>query len=141
MKGYDTGKKISGIKRHLAVDTEGLPHGIHVTTADVTDRQGAIELVVRYHDRLSAVLKLVVDGAYSGPKFAKTMKQLLGAVVEVTKRSELHQFKVMPKRWVVERSYGWLEKQRRLWKNCERNLETSKQMVVLSFVAILLRRF
>jgi transposase len=139
-KGFDGGKLISGIKRHLGVDTEGLPHAIYVTTANVTDRAGALEMVWRYQRQLSRVHKLVVDGGYSGPGFAAAIEGLLGAVVEVAKRSELHRFKAMPKRWVVERDYAWLEKQRRLWKNCERKLTTSEQMIALAFVAILLRR-
>jgi len=66
---------------------------------------------------------------------------LLGAKVEVAKRSELHKFVVIPKRWVVERSFAWLEKCRRLWKNCERKINTSLQMVVLAFLRLLLNRF
>lgn len=139
-KGYDGGKQVSGIKRHLDVDTEGLPHAIHVTTANVTDRAGAIEMAARYRDALSEVVNFIVDGGYSGPAFATAIHNLLGATVEVAKRSELHTFTVIPKRWVVERSFAWLEKQRRLWKNCERKLETSQQMVVMAFVAVLLRR-
>ena len=64
----------------------------------------------------------------------------IGASVEIAKRSELHQFAVIPKRWVVERAFGWLEKCRRLWKNCERKLNTSLNMVVLAFLALLLKR-
>jgi transposase len=139
-KGFDGGKLVSGIKRHIGVDTEGLPHAVAVTTANVTDRQGAIDMIKRYKRRLSNVQKLIVDGGYTGPKFAEAVKELIGAVVEVAKRNELHNFKVIPKRWVVERDFGWLEKQRRLWKNCERKLHTSEQMVVMAFVAVLLRR-
>jgi transposase len=140
LKGYDGGKQVSGIKRHIGVDTEGLPHAIAVTTANVTDRQGAIDMLKRYKRRLSKVRQLIVDGGYTGPAFAEAIKELISATVEVAKRNELHTFKVMPKRWVVERDFGWLEKQRRLWKNCERKIETSEQMVVLAFIAILLRR-
>jgi transposase len=89
---------------------------------------------------LSAVVKLLVDGAYTGEPFAQRVKMIPGAEVEIAKRSELHQFAVMPKRWVVERSFAWLGKCRRLWKNWERKLHTSQQMVVLAFVALLLRR-
>ncbi|MEJ7857234.1 IS5/IS1182 family transposase, partial [Xanthomonas oryzae pv. oryzae] len=60
--------------------------------------------------------------------------------VQIAKRSELHTFKVMPKRWIVERSFAWLEKNRRLWKNCERRLNTSLQFIHLAFLALLLRR-
>lgn len=139
-KGYDAGKKVSGIKRHIAVDTNGLPHAISVTTANVTDRNGAIELVTQERSQLSMVKNLLVDGGYTGQPFANAIQEAIGATVEVVKRNELHIFKVLPKRWVVERSFGWLEKCRRLWKNCERKLNTSLQMVVLAFVSLLLRR-
>ena len=86
--------------------------------------------------------RALVDGGYSGKPFADKMRSLLPNVeVEVVKRNELHTFSVLPKRWIVERSFGWLEKHRRLWKNCERSLEMSLQMTVLAFVSILLRRF
>ena len=127
-KGYDAGKKVSGIKRHLAVDTPGLPHGIHVTTANVTDRAGALAMFDRCRDGLSQVQNVLVDGGYIGKPFATAVQSLLGAAVEVVKRSELHTFVVLPKRWVVERSFAWLEKCRRLWKNCERKLNTSRQL-------------
>ena len=143
-KGYDAGKKVSGIKRHIAVDTQGLPHAIHVTTANVTanvtDRAGALAMFDRRRDGLSQVQKVLVDGGYTGKPFATAVQGLLGAAVEVVKCSELHTFVVLPKRWVVERSFAWLEKCRRLWKNCERKLNTSLQMVVLAFMALILKR-
>jgi transposase len=86
------------------------------------------------------VQKVLVDGGYTGIPFASGVQRLLGASVEVVRRHELHTFVVLPKRWVVERSFGWLEKCRRLWKNCERKLNTSLQMVVLAFAALLLKR-
>ena len=89
---------------------------------------------------LSAVKNFLVDGGYTGDPFADQIKALVGATVEVAKRSELHKFVVIPKRWVVERSFGWLEKCRRLWKNCERKINTSLQMVVLAFLALILKR-
>jgi transposase len=139
-KGYDAGKKVSGIKRHIAVDTQGLPHAIAITTADVTDRDGALIMFARNRQTLSAVVNVLADGGYTGANFADAVRDLLGASVEIAKRSELHKFAVMPKRWVVERSFAWLEKCRRLWKNCERKLETSLQFVVLAFLVLLLRR-
>jgi transposase len=139
-KGYDAGKKGSGIKRHIAVDTQGLPHAIHVTTANVTDRTGALEAFELHQEDLGKVQTVLVDGGYTGEPFAGAVKKLLGASVEVVKRNELHTFTVLPKRWVVERSFAWLEKCRRLWKNCERKLTTSLQMVVLAFVALILKR-
>ena len=139
-KGYDSGKKVSGIKRHIAVDTQGLPHAIHVTTANVTDRAGALAMFDQRRADLSRVQQVLVDGGYTGKPFAAAVQELLGATVEVARRHELHTFAVLPQRWVVERSFAWLEKCRRLWKNCERKLNTSLQMVVLAFAALILRR-
>ena len=69
-KGYDAGKKTSGIKRHIVVDTNGLPHAVHITTANVTDRVGAIEMIKLNFDNLSVVQKFLCDGGYSGEPFA-----------------------------------------------------------------------
>lgn len=140
-KGYDAGKKISGIKRHIVVDTMGLPHAILVTTANVTDRDGAIQMIRLNLDDLLSVEKFVVDGGYSGEDFANAVNALNWAKVEVVKRNELHKFVVLPIRWIVERSFGWLDNARRLWKNCERKLHNSLQMVVLAFIAVLIKRF
>jgi transposase len=140
-KGYDAGKKVSGIKRHIAVDTGGLPHAIATTTADVTDRTGALLALSGRPEGLSEVEKILVDGGYTGKPFAQGVTGILpGATVEVVKRNELHTFAVLPKRWIVERSFGWLEKCRRLWKNCERLINNSLQMVNLAFLCLLLKR-
>ncbi|WP_425382527.1 IS5 family transposase [Spiroplasma endosymbiont of Melieria omissa] len=140
-KGYDAGKKISGIKRHIIVDSQGLPHAIYITTAEKTDRNSAIIMIENEKENLSAVQKIIVDAGYTGEKFASEIKTIINANVKVIKRNELHTFVVLPKRWIVERSFAWLEKYRRLWKNCERKLNTSLQMVVLSFISVLLKRF
>lgn len=137
------GKKLSGIKIHIAVDTNGLPHALCVTTANVTDRDGAIKMVTDSASNLSNVEKAIFDGGYTGDPFKKSIKSILGndVEVEIVKRSELHTFAVIPVRWVVERSFAWLEKCRRLWKNCERKLHTTLQMAALAFIALILRRF
>ena len=77
-----------------------------------------------------------------GQPFAPGVRDILveHVTVKIAKRSDLHTFKVMPKRWTVERSFAWLEKNRRLWKNCERLLDTCLQFVQLAFLALLLRR-
>lgn len=141
-KGYDAGKKVSGIKRHIAVDTQGLPHAIGITTANVTDREGALTTLFggKHQHGLKQIENILVDGGYTGDKFANCIKELIGAKVEVAKRNELRKFAVIPQRWVVERSFAWLEKCRRLWKNCERKINNSLQFVVLAFVAILIKR-
>ncbi|WP_084989062.1 IS5 family transposase, partial [Lentilactobacillus parabuchneri] len=140
-KGYDAGKKISGIKRHLAVDINGFPQAIHMTRANVSDRDGASAMIALHAMHLRQVQNVLVDGGYSGVNFQLDIASNLNATVQVAKRNELHRFEVMPQRWVVERSFSWLENCRRLWKNCERQLTTSLQMVVLAFLALLLKRF
>ena len=131
---------MSGIKRHIAVDTQGLPHAIAVTTAEVTDRKGALLALGFDPERLSEVRALLADSSYTGKPFSLAVDDLLGASVQIAKRSELHTFAVIPKRWVVERSFAWLEKCRRLWKNCERLLNTSLQFVHLAFLVLLIKR-
>ena len=81
-KGYDAGKKVSGIKRHIAVDTQGLPHALAVTTADVTDRKGCLLALKRDLDNLGAVQKFLADGGYTGQAFASSVQALIGAEVE-----------------------------------------------------------
>ena len=137
--------KGGGIKRHIAVDTEGLPHAIHITTASTTHRAGALAMFDQHRDGLIEVRKVLVDGGCTGKPFAgkplaAAVQSRLGASVEVVKLNELHTFVVLPKRWVVERSFAWPEKCRRLWKNCERKLSTSLQMVVLAFAVLILKR-
>jgi len=139
-KGYDAGKKVSGIKRHIAVDINGLPHAIYITTANVSDRVGAIEMFEKHKNNLGNIKAILCDGGYTGLNFSFAINELINAEVQIAKRSELHTFKVMPKRWVVERSFAWIEKCRRLWKNCERLLHTSIQMTVLAFISLLLKR-
>ena len=141
-KGYDAGKKVSGVKVHAVVDVMGNPLVLGVTTADVTDRDGAVKAMEADTDELERLQKLLVDGGYTGEKFAGAVQGLLGDVaVEVVKRSELHTFAVIPKRWIVERTFGWLDRYRRLWKNCERLLNTTSQMVTLAFISVLIRKF
>jgi len=107
-KGYDAGKKVSGIKRHIAVDTQGLPHAIAVTTAEVTDRKGALQAMQRCKDSLDTVQNVLADSGYVGQPFAQGVRETLGeaVTVQIAKRSELHKFAVIPKRWVVERSFA-----------------------------------
>lgn len=104
-------------------------------------------IIIRYGspctntDYLSNIKKVLVDGGYTGDNFSDAIKAILNAEVEVVKRNELHTFAVLPKRWIVERSFGWLDKCRRLWKNCERKLHNSFQMVTIAFIRIILKRY
>ena len=140
VKGYDAGKKVSGIKRHIGVDTNGLPHTLTITAANVTDRNGALHMFENTKQNLTEIKKVLADSGYTGEPFRMAVAEILGAETEIAKRSELHTFAVIPKRWVVERSFAWLEKCRRLWRNCEQLLTSSRAMVQLAFIRILLKR-
>ena len=113
-----------------------------MTTAEVTDRKGALQAMRRCKTNLCKIQNVLADSGYVGQPFAQAVKETLGeaVTVQIAKRSELHKFAVIPKRWVVERSFAWLDKNRRLWKNCERKLDTSLQFIHLAFLALLLRR-
>ena len=128
------------IKRHIAVDTQDWSPALAVATADVVDRKGCLLTLARERDNPGAVQKALADGGYTGKAFASSVQALIGAEVEIAKRNELHRFAVLPKRWVVGRSFFWLEKNGRLWKNCGHELGTDLQMVVLVFLGTQQRR-
>lgn len=112
-KGYDAGKKVPGLKRHLALDTQCLPYAIEVTTTNVNDRQGAVLLLLINADTLLDAVKI---------PFTWHVDMILGADVEIAQQNKMHRFAVIAKRWIVERPYAWLDKCKRLWKsrNCIR---------------------
>jgi len=107
----------------------------------VSDRAGTLKMLGTYALKLARVIKVLGDDGYSGETFAGAVMTLLNAEVEIVKRNELHTFVVLPKRWIVERSLGWLDHFRRLWKDCERKLHTVHQMLVLVFISLLLHRY
>ncbi|WP_257608682.1 transposase, partial [Oenococcus oeni] len=125
----------------LNADINGLPQAILVTRANVSDRSGALAMFSLDSQNLELVQHVMVDGGYTGNDFADQVKLILNAKTTVAKRNELHMFTVLPQRWIVERSWSWLDKCRRLWKNCERALNSSLQMVVLAFLKIVLKRY
>ena len=92
-------------------------------------------------DNLTHVQIFLVDTVHSGERFTNQVKDICGAQVEMVNRSQLHKFVVLPRRWMVERLFGWLDKFRRLWKNCERKLFISAQILTFALIAILIRRF
>lgn len=108
-------KRFRGSRRHIAVYAQGLPHAIWwVTTAELTDRTSALALSDQHKYNLANLVNVLVDGGYTGVPFAKVVMDLLGAAAQVAKRSECHTLAVMPQRQVVERSFAWLKKCRRL---------------------------
>lgn len=140
--GYDAGKKIKGRKRHLLVDTLGLVLGVLVTAANVPERAGAQSLLGRVLIWFTWLRRMWVDGGYSGPDFSAWVKTIHPKLeVEVVKRSDdVSGFKVLPKRWIVERTFGWLMRHRRLVRDYERCETSAESWVYIAMIRIQLRR-
>lgn len=134
--GYDTYKRVKGRKRHLAVDTKGNVMAVGVTAASVHDRPGAQSLRQGVED-LSRVEKIIADGAYRGtPPFGG--QRIQWEIVE--KKATGGRFKVLPKRWVVERTFAWLSNFRRLCKDYEKTTLMSKAMILMAAIIITLKK-
>jgi putative transposase len=139
--GYDAGKKIKGKKRHVAVDTLGLMLGIIVTPADVQDRDVIAPLLAVVREKLPTLERAMADGGYQGPATATAVDRMAGIPLEIVKRSDTAKgFKVIPKRWIVERTFGWLGRCRRLAKDFENLTRAHVAFVVLAMIRLLLRR-
>jgi len=140
--GYDAGKKINGRKRHLLVDTLGLVLGVLVTAANVPEREGAQMLLTGVLGWFTWLRRLWVDGGYSGPEFAQWVRGLRPKlVVEVVKRcGKATGFAVLPRRWIVERTFGWLMRHRRLVRDYERTETSAEAWIYIAMIRIQLRR-
>lgn len=139
MYGFDGGKLVKGRKRHLVVDTQGLLLGVVVTEANTQDRLGGFAVLMEQACESERLELLWVDQGYSGEKFAHAIAFLCGAKVEVVKRTEAG-FQVLPRRWVVERTLGWLGRYRRLSKDYELLPEVSESMIYAAMVRLMLCR-
>ena len=140
--GYDAGKKTKGRKRFIIVDTLGMLLGVLVVPASVPERIGAQKLLEPLAPALGTLRKLWVDGGFSGPDFAEWVRQQSPKLeVEVIKRSdEVQGFKVLPKRWVVERTFGWLVQHRRLVRDYEKTECSAAGWIAIALTRIMLRR-
>jgi len=139
-KGFDAGKRIKGIKRHIIVDTLGMILAVVIQGASVQDRNGAMDVIDKLFETWSRVIKIFADYGYRGTLVEK-VKNKFNAVFEVIKRTELHTFKILPKRWIVERTFAWIDTNRRAAKNYERLNDTSVAIIHLSAIRIMLNRF
>ncbi len=109
---------------------------VHVTTANVSERGWrANALLALNKSQFDLVQRVMADGGYTGNNFAQSVQAMINAEVIIAKQSDLRHGQVTPQRWVIERSFSWLGKHRRLWRNCERKLNTSKMMIKLSLPA------
>ena len=140
-RGYDAGKKGNGRKRHILVDTIGLLLLVMVLPANIQDRDGARQLLATFFGQ-SARRRgkpIWADGGYAGV-LIQWAKDLWRCTVAVVRRNEWHTFKVLPRRWVVERTFGWLGRYRRLHRDHERQAPTGETMVYLAMIRLMLAR-
>ena len=140
--GYDAAKQIKGRKRHLLVDTLGLLLGVAVTPANVTGRAGAKVLLGRVLGWFTWLRILWVDGGYTGDAFALWVKSRRPKLaVAVVKRSDRRNgFSVLPRRWIVERTFGWLMHHRRLVRDYETSESSAEAWSYIAMIPIQLRR-
>jgi transposase len=139
-RGYDAGKKIVGRKRHVAVDTDGRLLMVNLTTADISDSAGAQLILSAIRKRWPWLKHLFADGAYDRGKLMDKAA-FLDFVIDVVRRIDGEPgFKVLPRRWVVERTFGWMMRWRRLVRDYERRLDVSEAMIHVAMGSLLLRR-
>jgi transposase len=138
--GYDAGKKTKGRKRNIATDCLGLLLMVTVTAASVQDRDGAHRLLALLRERFSTISLVWADGGYAG-RLVVWAAAVLRLAVTIVKRSDnVTGFVVLPRRWVVERTFGWLTRHRRLVRDYERKPEHHEAMVWWATVTIMTRR-
>jgi transposase len=139
-RGYDAGKKISGRKRHIAVDTGGLLLTVIVTMAGIQDRDAGHRLFAALHARFSTVSLIWADGGYAG-RLVTWANKVLGLTVEIVKRTDdVTGFTVLPRRWVVERTFAWITKYRRCVRDYETLPHNHEAMIYISSIMIMSRR-
>ncbi len=139
-RGFDAGKKVKGRKRHLLVDTMGLLLIVVVHAASIQDRDGAKLVLEQVPRHLPRLVRIWADGAYAG-QLISWVKTTCQCVLEIVKRTDnLKGFKVLPRRWVSERTFGWLNRYRRLAKDYERLPESSEAMIQIAMIRLMLAR-
>jgi transposase len=140
-RGFDAGKKIKGRKRHIVTDTEGNLVGLQVHAADIQDRDGAVDVLSSIRALYPWLRHVFADGGYAGDKLRDAMANLGQWTIEIIKRSDVAQgFVLLPRRWVVERTFGWLGRCRRLAKDFEATIESAVAWVLVAHIRRLTRR-
>lgn len=140
-RGYDAGKKIKGRKRHIVTDTTGLMVGIKVHEAHIQDRDGAVDLLASIRSAFPWLRHIFADGGYAGPKLRGQLKDIGRWTLQIVKRSDKAEgFEVIPRRWVVERTFAWLGRCRRLAKDWEKSIASAEAWTIIAHIRTLSRR-
>ena len=141
IRGFDAGKKVKGRKRHILTDTIGLLVGLVVHAADIQDRDGAPRLLHSVRSAYPWLRHIFADGGYAGPKLQGALDRIGRWTLEIVKRSDVAQgFKVLPRRWVVERTLAWLGRCRRLAKDWEGTIASAEAWVLIAHIRLVTRR-
>jgi len=141
IRGYDAGKKTKGRKRHIVTDTLGLMLFVIVHAADIQDRDGAPDVLKAIRGRFPWLRHVFADGGYAGEKLRSALKGHGGWTIEIIKRSDTAKgFEVLPRRWVVERTFGWFGRCRRLAKDWETSVASSTAWVNIASIRVMIRR-
>jgi len=140
-RGYAAEKMIKGRKRHILTDTIGLPVGMIVHPANIQDRDGAPSLLASIRARYPWLRHIFADGGYAGDKLKDALKELGDWTLEIIKRSDVAKgFVLLPRRWVVERTFAWLNRNRRLAKDVEASIESAEAWLYIASVKLMSRR-
>jgi len=141
IRGFDAGKKINGRKRHAVVDTIGLLFGLVVHTADIQDRDGAPMVLKSIRNACPWLRHIFADGGYAGPKLRGALDRVGEWTIQIVKRSDTARgFEVLPRRWVVERTFAWLGRCRRLAKDWEQSIASSEAWINVAHIRLTTRR-
>ncbi|MFJ3794636.1 IS5 family transposase [Kitasatospora sp. NPDC090091] len=139
-RGFDGGKKVNGRKRHIVVDTLGLLLTVMVTAASVTDRDAGRTLLARLRERHWRITLVWADGGYTG-RLVDVTRDILAIALSVVRRTDdTTGFVVLPKRWLVERTFAWLMRSRRLARDYEARTDTAEAMIRWSMTMVMSRR-
>ncbi len=141
IRGSDAGKKLVGRKRHIVTDTQGFMVGAVIHAADVQDRDGAPGVRAMIRHRYPWLRHVFADGGYAGKKLKAALGRMGKWTIQIVKRSDKAKgFEVIPRRWVVERTFAWLSRNRRLAKDFERTIESATAWLFIASVQLLARR-
>jgi transposase len=135
VRGYDAGKRIKGRKRHIVTDTIGLLVGLAVHGADVQDRDGAPDLLKSIAIAYPLLRHIFADGGYAGPKLRGALEKIGRWTLQIVKRSDTAKgFEVIPRRWVVERTFAWLGRCRRMAKDWEKTIASAEAWLLIAHI-------
>ena len=141
IRGYDAGKRVKGRKRHILTDTGDLLVAVVVHGAGVQDRDGAPLLLASVPRQFSRLRHVFADGAYAGAKLDGALRRMGSWSLEIIKRPEGQKgFQLLPRRWVVERTFAWLNRNRRLAKDFEARIDTAEAWILLASIQLMTRR-